>query len=274
MQVFQATVGVPVEIPVVLGTLTGLTLSSIDDIRAADGLTVIDIEDDLDAEWAEVNSTQIPGLYVLTLIPRRVGETFIRITEGAHVVEFTLQSTLSVPPMVADPSLEADYTFTVKVGTTPIPDATVRVYDTNGTTLVTRGVTDIAGKVTFALGVGQYQVRVNKVGYDFTASNPTPITVLANDNVAPQLDEVLPATGSIGDPISLIGNFFSDADTEIVFGAEATVAADFVDARRRVAMVTVPPGLTAVAIPVRVRKPDPANPGQYLYSSAYTFVRV
>ena len=274
MQVFQATVGVPVEIPVVLGTITGLTLSSIDDIRAADGITIIDIETDLDAEWSEVNGTQIPGLYVLTVTPRRAGEIFLRITEGVYSVEIVLQSTLSIPPLVVDQSLEADYTFTVKVGTTPIPDATVRVYDTNGTTLVTRGVTDIAGKVTFALGVGQYQVRVNKVGYDFTLSNPTAITVLPNDSVVPQLDEVLPATGSIGDPITLIGNFFHDTDTEIVFGAEATVSASFVDARRRVAMVEVPAGLTATAIPMRVRKPDPANPGHYLYSSAFTFVRV
>lgn len=272
MNVFQAAVGVEVEIPVVLGTITGLTLATLDAVYAADGINIVDLEDDLSATLTEVNASGFPGLYVLRLTTTRAGELFVRMTEGVQTFEFSLQSTLAVPPMVVDPSLEADYTFTVKVGVTPIPDATVRVYDVNGTTLVTRGTTDISGKVKFALAVGQYQVRVNKSGYEFT--NPTAITVLANDNVVPRVDEVLPATGSIGDTIAILGQFFHDTGTEIVFGVEATVAADFVDARREVALVTVPTGLTAVAIPVKVRKPDPDNVGQYLYSNVFTFVRV
>lgn len=277
MNIFKATVGIEVEIPVVLGTTTGLTLSMVDNVRFADGIAVVDLldfEPDYSATFTEIHTVLLPGVYLLKFTPLRAGELYIKLVEGAHTFECVVQSSLAVPPFVADPSLEADYTVTVSVGATAIPGASVRVYNSAGTSLVTQGTTDSLGQVTFALEAGQYQIRIRKDGYDFSAQNPTTITVLPNDNVPPQIDELLPATGSIGDVVAILGKFFSEADSEVVFGTEATVPAEFVSSRGTALTVTVPAGITAVAIPIRVRKPDPDNVGQYLLSNVKTFVRV
>ena len=275
MNTYKSTVGKAVEIPVVFTGVTGLTLATVDSVVAYDGLTAVDLADDLDAAFVEVDSVEAPGLYLLTLTTSRAGSLYVKMVEGIlDPVEFALQSEMPVVLTTTDPSLEGDYTITVSNGATTVPGATVRVYDAAGSVLVTRGISDAYGQITFALPVGTYKVRFNKDGYDFSAVNPTTITVMPNSGTTPRLDEILPATGYIGDPVTIIGEFFSSEDTEVVFGAEATVPVSFIDEAQKVGLVMVQAGLTSVAIPVKVRKPNPSVLGQYLYSNIFTFVRL
>lgn len=275
MNTYKSTVGTSVEIPVVFDGVTGLTLATLDSVIAFDGLTAVDLVDDLSASFVEVDSSGAPGLYLLTLTTLRAGSLYVKMVEGIlDPVEFAVQSEMPIVLTTTDPSLEGDYTITVSNGATTIPGATVRVYDAGGSVLVTRGISDSLGQITFALPVGTYKVRFNKDGYDFSAVNPTTITVLPNSGTTPRLDEILPATGYIGDPITIIGEFFDSDNTEVVFGAEATVPVSFIDGDQKVGLLMVPSGITAVAVPVKVRKPNPSLSGQYLYSNIFTFVRL
>ncbi len=156
---------------------------------------------------------------------------------------------------------------------TPQQGAVVRVFDAAGTAFVTRGVTDAAGEVTFTLPVGNYQIRAFKDGVDFSAINPTTITVTPTAEAAPIIDEVLPTEASIGDVIAIVGRLF-DPTSQVLFGAEATVAADHVNTEGTVILVTVPT-LTGTTFALRVDKPDPANlPSGKLLSNSVTWVRV
>ena len=275
MNTYKSTVGTSVEIPVVFDGVTGLTLATLDSVIAFDGLTAVDLADDLSASFVEVDSSEAPGLYLLTLTTLRAGSLYVKMVEGIlEPVEFAVQSEMPIVLTTTDPSLEGDYTITVSNGATTIPGATVRVYDAGGSVLVTRGISDSLGQITFALPVGTYKVRFNKDGYDFSAVNPTTITVLPNSGTTPRLDEILPATGYIGDPITIIGEFFDSDNTEVVFGAESTVPVSFIDGDQKVGLLMVPSGITAVAVPVKVRKPNPSLSGQYLYSNIFTFVRL
>jgi len=272
MDIYNAVVGREMEVPLWFGVTTGLTLATLDSVDAIDGTEIIDFEDDLGASLEEIGG--VPGYYLLTFVPRRSGTLYLNLVDGAVVNEFVVQSVLPVPPMVADPSIESDHTITVQVGGDNVPGATVRVYNEAGTTLLARGLTDSQGQVTFVLEAGAYQTRVSKVGYDFASVNPTDIIVIPNDNIVPRLDEILPSSASIGDTVTLLGQFFDDEESEVMFGAATPEPALFVSPVTRALMVVVPAGLTDLAIPVRVRKPDPENPGEYFLSNVVTLTRV
>lgn len=270
---YQAIVGQPVEVVVGLGS-TGLTFGTLTTAKAADGITIVDdLEAELNATLSEIHAVQFPGIYVFMVTPVREGTLYVSLTAGVVTQTFEVQSQLRRPYTIVDPAQDGDYTVTVTVGATPIPDAFVRIYDVGGTVLVTQGITNSLGKVTFALAAGQYQVRVRKSGYDFSGTTPYTITVLPNDDVAPQAYELLPSTGSIADTIAIRGEYFHLDDSEVLFGVTSAVPL-VVSQQGTVLLVEVPAGLTDTAVPVRVRKPDPNNVGQYLLSSVLTFVRV
>jgi hypothetical protein len=254
-------------------TATGLTAGTLDAVLVInDGVFVADPVTDLGMALVEVDSINAPGIYQLQVTPDRPGILYIRVTEAAVEYEYTIQ--VSAAELVSDPSLEGEFTITINDGTNPVVGAVVRVFDVGGSLLVTRGTTDALGQVVVSLPVGTYQYRVVKEGFDATAINPTTFIVQANDDVSPVLDEVVPGTASIGDTILLLGNFFADVvDAEVEFGTEATVAAAFVSAERKALLVVVPT-LTGTVIPLRVVKPDPANPplGK-LFSNTLTMIR-
>jgi len=265
--------GEEVILPLFVGvTNTGKVLGDFT-VLAVQGAVVLDIDDDLSMAIDEVNPSTAPGYYEVTLTPLEAGTIYLSIMLGVTVLEYALL--VSPASTVADPALEGDFVVTVDNGVDPIPEATVRVFNAAGTTLVTRGATDSLGEVTFALAAGQYQLRFSKDGIDFQDDNPTNIIVNPNDDVVPILNELVPATGSIGDVIAIQGVAFHENDSEVIFGTEATVAADFVSARLDLIVVTVPAGLTNLAIPLRVQKPDPNNlPLGKLLSNVITFTRI
>jgi hypothetical protein len=225
-------------------------------------------------QLVEVDDVGAPGYYFIRITPQAKGTLHLHMVHTAHDFDYTMQ--VEPVPVPVDPGLEGDYTITVSNGAAVVEGALVRVYDAAGTTFITRGLTDALGQVVFTLPVGTYQTRTSKAGLDFTAVNPTPIIVTANEENAPVLRDLLPTSASIGDWVVIYGSFFADApDTEVIFGTEATVAADAVSPYLDYLLVQVPVGLTAVSIPVQVQKPDPNDlPLGKLISNTLTLVRV
>lgn len=249
----------------------GLVLGNYLETVSENGGYVADPVADLGLALLEVDSIDAPGLYQLQLSPRSVGTLFVQLVRGADRFLYTVQVS---EPTFSDATLEGDYTVTVDDGGGPVPGATVRVFDAAGTRLVQRGVSDALGQVTFyGLSTGNYQVRTSKDGVDFSSVNPTAITVTPNQNEAPVLDDALPLEGSIGDVLALTGRFFDPDDTQVRFGAEATVAADHVNAAGTVLLVTVP-ALTGTVFALRVDKEDPTAPPARLLSNSLTWQRV
>jgi hypothetical protein len=265
-----ATAGLPVLIPFP-NDAAGVVLADIlTDMRVnTNGQPFNDPVVDVGMSLIEVDSVNQPGMYYLRLTPPQAGILFIDFTHGGHTFDYTI-SVQDQP--LPDASLEGEYVVTVDDGVAPVQGALVRVFDAAGTRFITRGTTDALGQVTFTLPVGNYQVRAFRDGYDFSSINPTTITVTASESAAPVLVEVLPTTASIGDTIALVGRLFTQ-DSQVVFGAEATVAADYVNAAGTVLLVTVPT-LVGTVFPLRVDKPDPANlPLGKLLSNSVTWVR-
>ena len=243
---------------VVIGDLTALYVST----NAAE---VVDPVTDLSLALTEVEPTNQPGVYFLSLVPDTAGTTFIRFTHGGFDFEYTIGV---AEPAYSDTALEGDYTVTAEDGVGAVAGATVTVYDAAGTKLIQRGTSDGSGDVTFyGLPIGNYQARAHKDGVDFSGINPTTITVVATDDEAPFISELLPSTFSIGDYIVILGRFFSPDSTMVLFGAEATVAPASVNAAGTAILVLVPGGLTNTIIPMRVSKPG------ILYSNIATAVR-
>jgi hypothetical protein len=223
-------------------------------------------------QLVEVDDVGAPGYYFVRITPQTAGTLHLHMVHTAHEFDYTLQVSREPDPL-GDPTLEGEYTVTVDDGVDPVQGAVVRVFDAAGTKFITRGTTDALGDVTFTLPIGNYQVRAFKDGVDFDAINPTTITVTPTAEAAPLVYEVLPATGSIGDTIAIIGRLF-DQTSQVRFGAEATVAADYVNPAGTVILVTVP-ALTGTIFALRVDKPDPANlPLGKLNSNSVTWVRV
>ena len=266
-------VGTPLYMPFPEST-TGIVIADFTFLYAAvDGVLYADPEADLSMELIEVDDVAAPGLYFVKIIPTQEGQLFVYWRHTAHDFEYSVEVGPASPTAVSDPSLEGEYTLTVQAPSGgAVQGAVVRVFDAAGTTYVTRGTTDASGEVVFTLPVGNYQIRVFKDGVDFSAINPTTITVTATDSAAPVVSEVLPTEGSIGDTIAIVGNFF-DQTSQVLFGAEATVAADHVNAEGTVLLVTVP-ALTGTIFALRVDKPDPANPpAGKLLSNSVTWTR-
>lgn len=233
--------------------VAGLTLGSLTDVRVSqNGMWVSDPVADLGLALVEVDAVNAPGLYYVSIVPAAAGTLFVSFTYLAQRYEYTLSVQ---EPAFSDAGLEGDYTATITDGTDPVQGARVTVYDAAGTALVTRGVTDANGEVTFyGLPVGVYQLRAFKDGIDFSGINPTLVTVVASDAAAPILEEALPSTFSIGDWLVILGRLFDPADTQVVFGAEATVAPSHVNAAGTAVLVQVPGGLTNTVIPLQVAK--------------------
>tara|TARA_R110002126_G_scaffold43113_2_gene123810 strand:+ start:61 stop:876 length:816 start_codon:yes stop_codon:yes gene_type:complete len=214
----------------------------------------------------EVDNVNQVGMYYLSLVPVQAGSLFLKLTRGGFDYEFTV--TVAEADF-SDAGLEGDYVVTIDDGTDAVQGAQVTLYDAAGTALVQRATTDALGEVTFySLPVGNYQVRAFKAGVDFTSINPSTITVVASDTAAPVIDEILPATFSIGGYIVILGRLFDPADTMVVFGAEATVAPSSVNAAGTAILVLVPGGLTNTIIAMQVSKA--ANT---IFSNVVTAVR-
>ena len=266
------TVSALTNVPVFLGTVAGVVLGDLVTLEvASNGQLVTDPVTDLGLTLVEVSAGSAPGFYFLQLTPVDEGALAIRFSYGGTDYEYMYQ--VSPDLQLFDAELEGEHVFTEEDGVSVVQGAVVRVFDAAGTRFITRGVTDALGHVTFTLPIGNYQVRVFKDGFDFSAINPTTIAVTPTASAAPILTEVLPVEASIGDTIALVGHLF-DETSEVMFGAEDTVAADYVNPAGTVILVTVPT-LTGTTFALRADKLDPANPltGR-LISNSVTWVRV
>ncbi len=232
----------------------------------------------------EVDAVNFPGLYVYIIATSALvyedsypGYLFHKTNATPDVVETELVVPQQRPAIEGVALLGAvgDAVFTVEdTLSTPIQGALVRVYDSAGTELLTQGITDASGNVTFGLPLGSYQVRVSADGYDFSGINPTSVTVVANDDVTPELDGIVPSTGALeGERIALHGRFFGDTNVEVVFGTISTVTLVDVNTDQTVATCVVPAGTTGLTVPIRIQKLDPANqPSGRLQSGAISYL--
>jgi hypothetical protein len=263
----KGVVGEDLWVPLPLGAATGAVVGDLVDLQvASNGARVADPATDLGLVMSEVDSVNQAGLYFFRLQPVEAGTLFIRFTYATLEYEFTIGV---ADPDFSDAGLEGDYTVTIDDGTDPVQGASVTLYDAAGTKLIQRGTTDAAGQVTFyGLPIGNYQVRAFKEGVDFSAINPTTITVVASDGAAPIIDEAFPGTISIGDHLVILGRLFDPADTQVLFGSEATVAPVEVNAAGTAILVEVPAGLTNTIIALRVAKASGT-----LLSNIFTVVR-
>ena len=267
----EAVEGQEIKLP--LEEITGQTLVDFSEVTVInDDVYVADPATALGLTLTEVDSVNAPGFYMVAVTPSKPGTLHIHMVRATFTFDYTLYVKAAEP--VSDPSLEGEFTITVNDGADPVQGAVVRIFNAGGTLLVTRGTTNAAGELKVSLPVGTYEYRVYKDGFDATSVNPTVFTVQPNDDISPLLEEVVPGSASIGDTIMLLGSFFHSSSTEVEFGTEATVAADFVSSDLKALLVTIPAGLTGTIIPLRVVKDDPANPPSgKLYSNTLTLIR-
>jgi hypothetical protein len=69
-----------------------------------------------------------------------------------------------------------------QTGNTPVPDAQVRLYTSDGTTFVTWGQTDAAGELVLDVPDDTYWVRFFKTGYSFPSKRYIVVNALAVNN--------------------------------------------------------------------------------------------
>lgn len=251
---------------------SGLTLASFDVKAAQDADFVADPVADWGLTLTEVDSVNFPGLYFVTLVPPLAGMVTLHLNRGADHYSILAQ--------VFSPSASSgggggsgtygELVLTVDDGTDPIEGVVARVFASGGSAVISSGTTDANGQAVFTLPVGSYDVRYYKSGVTF--SNPLGVVVVANDDVAPLLDAVLTTDPvAVSTEMALLGRFFDPDASEVLFGAEPAVPA-VSNALGSVLLATIPAALGSGATTVRVRKPDPANPGLYLTSNTLTLV--
>jgi len=219
---------------------------------------------------AEIDAVNIAGLYEVAVTPPDPGLLFVRLTRGADVFDYAFQvqhEALDVLGLM-QAGADGDFTITVDDGTDPVIGALVLIYDATGTKLLTRGTTDSNGQVLGSLPAGTYKTRATYNGYEAMAL--TTLTIVANTNVPPLLDVVLPGSAAEADRVALGGRFFA-ADAEVLFGEASPVIPLAVYGEGTLLVAVVPAALSGV-VAVRVRKPDPDNPGEYLESNTVTMV--
>jgi hypothetical protein len=253
----------PIRLPLVdPADTTGLVIGDFTIVAASGAAYLATPIADLSLVLDEVDDVNAQGYYELSVTPTVTGLVYIRLERGADTFEYELQVQHEGIDLIGAQlyGAEGDYTITVEDAGGVVEGAVVRVLNPLTNELVGRGTSDAAGEVTFGLPVGTYSVRISKDGHDFSAVNPTSVTVSANDEVIPQLDGVLPSSASLGDQVTLYGRFFGTASVEAVFGTETPVAVDSINAAGTVAIATIPMTLTDTIVPVRIQKPDPNDP--------------
>tara|TARA_B100000131_G_scaffold323161_1_gene380205 strand:+ start:4863 stop:5999 length:1137 start_codon:yes stop_codon:yes gene_type:complete len=256
------------------GAGTGLTLSGLTVAATSGSSRLADPGTTLQLALSEVDSTNLPGWYELRVIPNAPGLIYLTASAGTYSESFIIQVSHQDLDLLGSKQAgyEGDYIFTAKDGSdNAIEGASVRVYDSAGTSLVTRAITNSSGKCTFALPVGTYNVRTFKTGYDFTSANPTEITVTANSKNSPVITELVPSSIAAGAVLVIKGTYFHASSSEVMFGSTA-VSATSVSDSGDVLTVTVPSG-SDTAVTIKVRKPDPDDSSSYLTSGSLTLTR-
>jgi hypothetical protein len=275
MSIYQLTAGRQQRIPIThSAATTALTLGSFTLVAYANGAEVTDPTTDWTLTLSEIEASNLPGYYELRVTPPEEGLLVLSVTEGAYSEDLVFQVAHEALDLLGATKVgsEGDYVLTVTDEDADVVEgALVRVYDSSGSKMIAKATTDALGEVTLGLPVGSYEVRSYKDGYDFSAQNPTTITVVANANVAPVLSEIVPAEASLGSPLALAGLYFGLADSQVLFGATLAASVE-VSVKGKVAVVVIPVSLTDTVVNVKIRKPDPDNEGEYLTSAAQSLV--
>jgi hypothetical protein len=208
--------------------------------------------------------------YLASAVFADPGQYYLSIVYSTFSVEYQINVVTEDLSFVSSKlsGEEGDYIFTVVDSNSAVlSGATVRLFDSGGTTMLTKATSDSEGKVYFALPVGTYKARVSKSGYDFSSSNPYTLTVKASAYLAPVVSEFLPTSPSSSGTLCITGrNFISG--TKVYINSALTTPASIASAGNALA-VTLPAGLGTTVL-IKVSNPDPDNVGSYLSSIQYT----
>jgi len=266
MNTMNALLGVPETVHLDSTELiTGLTLT---DFTVSAFSDTSNVSSSLTITVSEISATH----YVASVSFPEAGNYFISFTYGSYTEKYQVGVEREDTALLAlrSGSSESDYEITVEDDESAIiSGATVRVFNSTETKLLTKGTTNTSGKVTFALPVGTYKVRASKSGYSFTSINPTTIVVTATDTVNPVIEEFVPESVSASDILCIKGLHFSSNTVAFLDGTE--VALSSISKDGKVVLVNIPAD-AADSISVQLGNPDSANPGSHLKSKLYNLL--
>lgn len=125
-----------------------------------------------DTNPAEVDSTNMPGLYVFDLTQAETDCDAFAVYAKSSTENIRIDPIISMAHIWLSAGVGAiNFAYRVTEASTgaPVPAVSVRVSsDISGTTTVASGVTDVDGTVIFALDAGTYYFWRTKTGWTFT----------------------------------------------------------------------------------------------------------
>ena len=264
MITLNGVIGQSLRIPLFSSNLaTSLTISSFSFDAALDGAYLTSFVTDYSVSLAEIDSSNYAKAYSLSITPIKEGVLVLTISyssyEQTYVIQITEESVSYLASKIKGSA--GEYTLTVSdTGASPIQGVIAKIYNEAQTSLLHILKTDSNGQVEISAPAGTYKVVLSKANYTF--SNPKTITITANNEVAPKLSELIPATVASGAVIAIKGLHFGTG-TQVRFGG-SYVTPISIGTKEDILIVTVPSGIVESSIEVGIRKDDPNNVGQYL----------
>lgn len=162
---------------------------------------------------------------------------------------------------------DGEYEFTVTDSSDiAISGVTVKLYESSGLKVITKGTTNASGKVIFSAPAGSYKVRAFKDGYDFSSINPTTITIAANSSLSPIISEFLPSTVTSSSTVCILGLHFTSSTVVFVNGSSTSISA--VSSDGKAITLNLPSGLST-SVSLQAANPDSGNPGEFFKSKLY-----
>lgn len=202
------------------------------------------------------------------------GSYYVSITYSTYTEDFQIEVDSEDLSLLSRKvgTAESDYVFTANDSEGAIvTDATVRLFDSGGTKLLTKGLTGADGKVTFTLPIGSYKARVSKTGYDFSSVNPVSVTVTADADLSPIVSEFIPTSVSASSALCIKGLHFVSTSVVFVNGSSTTITGVSTD--NSTLLLDLPAGLTS-SVAIKVGNPDSSNPGSFHESQTYNLLVV
>tara|TARA_Y100001973_G_scaffold106820_1_gene188383 strand:+ start:18018 stop:18863 length:846 start_codon:yes stop_codon:yes gene_type:complete len=277
MDTLTVKVGTPLQIHLNSAIFTtGLTASSFTVTGSINSTAVSNAVSELSFGVTGISATH----YLATVTYQKEGTHYLKIayTNSSSGGEFT--ETYLVEYLVhvvkdtvgflsgRESGADGEYVFTVTDSSdNAVEGATVRVMDSAGTKILMRLTTNSSGKVTFSIAAGTYKLYTTKSGYDFSSVNPSTITVVASNYLAPVVSEFLPTSPSADGVLAVSGMHFNSGTTALVDGTAVTPTS--ISSAGGLLLLTMPSTASGTST-VQLRNVDPDDSAAYLLSTSYT----
>lgn len=268
MITLKGTVGQSLRIPLYSTNLTtGLSLTDLSLDAALDGSYVSSFSSGYALSLVEISSSNYANAYSLSLTPPSSGVLVITINYSSYEETYVIQISDEDISFLAGKikGSVGDYSLTVKDSSNSvIPGVTVRVYNNAQTEQLHVLKTNDSGTVEISAPAGSYKLVLSKPNFSF--SNPKSIVITSNDETAPMIVELLPASIAEGGTIAIKGLHFGTG-TQVRFG-DSYVTPSHIGKNQDILLVSVPTSLSVSSLEIGIRKSDPNNDGQFLTGSS------